>query len=176
MEGPSNTKHQPEQFADLANAIDDLTRDKHDLARKAESLQALAEVLASENAGLVEAFNCQGRRLEALLGELSSMQAESGASRLAIEAMAAERDAARMAAAAAAERGGVLAAEAVALEERLLQARSLHLRAMREAEASAEAAEVQRKRAVAGEAEREELQRAIAGLEARCCTPFMTLS
>lgn len=137
----------------LEEAINALTAEKLEVARQLERTQRLMADLSEEHAALMDGYNSQAARLEAARADVAAYGEEANAAAAAVAAAAAERDAARSMAAAAHERAGALAAEAIGLEERLLQCRSRELRAAAAAESAGAAAAAAERRAAAAASE-----------------------
>eukprot|EP00891_Asterochloris_glomerata_P000864 jgi/Astpho2/864/fgenesh1_pg.00016_%23_77_t len=122
----------------LQQHIDDLTQEKFDLVRGLKEQQRLAGVLADENQAMTDEFNRQAAQIQQGRTEVRRCQEQIAAQHLALQGLAAERDACRQSAQEASQQVKALAAEVVSLEECCLHLRSSELRAAVEAEGAAE--------------------------------------
>ena len=135
----------------LAAHIEELTRDKLALQRQLDNALQVTAHLANEHDGLVSAFNAQGAKLEAAHAALEFAMASADAAAAAASTAEKEADVAKSGQRAALARCGVLAADAIQLEERLLQCRRREARATsRLARDSARADEATAKAAALG--------------------------
>ncbi|KAK9817659.1 hypothetical protein WJX72_000276 [[Myrmecia] bisecta] len=121
-------------FSTLQQYIDDLTQEKFELMRGLEQQRRLAETLAAENMALTEDFNRQGAGFQDVKKLLERYKAEIAAQQMALQSVAAERDACRGGVTESAERIKAVASEVVALEETVLKLRSANLKLERETE------------------------------------------
>ena len=137
----------------LEDAINAITAEKLEIARQLERTQRLMADLSEEHAQLMDSYNGLASRLEAARADAAAYGEEATEAAAAVAAAAAERDAARSMASAAHERAGALAAEAIGLEERLLQCRSRELRAVAAAESAGSSAAAAERRAAAAASE-----------------------
>lgn len=113
----------------LAAHIEELTRDKLALQRQLDNALQVTAHLANEHDGLVSAFNAQSAKLEAAHAALEFAMASADAAAAAASTAEKEADVAKSGQRAALARCGVLAADAIQLEERLLQCRRREARA-----------------------------------------------
>ncbi|KAL6762308.1 hypothetical protein V8C86DRAFT_2519926, partial [Haematococcus lacustris] len=131
--------------ASLQLHIDELTREKLELSRGLETQYKMQLALSEENETLADRLNAQGKTLDGLQQQVAKYESELQAQALALEALGAERDAARVAMHEAVDRATGLAGEVVVLEASLLQARSQQLKHEKEAaERSAQASQAER--------------------------------
>ena len=113
----------------LVAHIEELTRDKLALQRQLDTALGVTAAASSDHDDVVARFNAQAAKLEAAHAALEyAMSAADAAAAAAAEAER-ERDVARAAQQVALSRCGALAADAIALEERLVQCRRREVRA-----------------------------------------------
>lgn len=120
---------QPSRHDALVAHIEELTREKLVLQRQLDTALAVTAAASNDHDEVVALFNAQASKLEAAHAALEyAMGAADAASAAAAEAER-ERDGARAAQQVALSRCGALAADAIALEERLVQCRRREVRA-----------------------------------------------
>lgn len=152
--------------AALREHIDQLTREAFELRRGLTQQADLTSTLAAENAALAEDFNREKERNQELEADLGQLHSEVAAQSMALEALAAERDAARATAREASDRAKALAAEVVALEEARIATRAAELRASAAARDASEQAQTSRAQVARLASERETLAAAVSSLQA----------
>jgi hypothetical protein len=119
----------PSRHDALVAHIEELTRDKLALQRQLDTALGVTAAASSDHDDVVARFNAQAAKLEAAHAALEyAMSAADAAAAAAAEAER-ERDVARAAQQVALSRCGALAADAIALEERLVQCRRREVRA-----------------------------------------------
>jgi hypothetical protein len=131
---------QAPDFKALQRHIDELTRDRFELQRGLERQAALAARLADENEALMADKNRAAATAEAARAEAAEARREAAARAGEAASAALDRDAYKMGAEEASQRAKSLAGEVVALEEKLLRAKSEHMRERAAAAAGATSA------------------------------------
>lgn len=147
-----------DDFSALEQHIEDLTQEKYSLQRGLASANEVANQLAKEHSSLTENYNQQGKVVNQLREELARHQAEIKAQTLVISSMRTEREKAQHESAVAVEQSKTLAAEVVALEERLLQVKSQSLKLERSMESLTTENEQQKKKVMVLEKDRANLK------------------
>ncbi|KAL0041136.1 hypothetical protein WJX77_006003 [Trebouxia sp. C0004] len=119
-------------FTQLQQHIDDLTKEKFELVRGLKEHQKMAAGLSEENLLLTKDFNRQAEALQQTRKQLRELKMGVQEQQHSLDQLAAERDACMSAAHESADRSKSLAAEVVALEEKMLQVRSREIRLEKE--------------------------------------------
>ncbi|CAM6105658.1 unnamed protein product [Calypogeia fissa] len=154
-----------DDFSMLEQHIEDLTQEKFSLQRGLDSARALAETLAKENSALTEDFNNQGALVNDLKAEIERLQGEIRAQTVVVKNMKGERDKAVQDSKGAVERAQALAAEVIALEEKVLRARSQELKLQREMESLSAETEAQKRQMTALDKDRANLKTLMEALQ-----------
>ncbi|KAL0045830.1 hypothetical protein WJX82_006049 [Trebouxia sp. C0006] len=119
-------------FTQLQQHIDDLTKEKFELVRGLKEQQKMAAGLSEENLLLTEDFNRQAEALQQTRKQLRELEMGVQEQQHSLDQLAGERDACKSGAHEAADRSKSLAAEVVALEEKVLHVRSREIRLEKE--------------------------------------------
>eukprot|EP00249_Psilotum_nudum_P024265 c29137_g1_i2 orf=182-2338(+) len=133
----SQNRQQPserDEFGALEQHIEDLTQEKFSLQRALDVARSLSESLASENSSLAQDFNQQGAIINQLRSDLERQGEEIRAQALVLSRFREERERAQQESNSAVERSQILAAEVIALEEKMLKLRSSELKLKRDLE------------------------------------------
>eukprot|EP00775_Hariotina_reticulata_P012770 gene12770-12898_t len=123
----------------LQQHIDELTVEKLELERGLHQQVRANEALAEENQALGDQHNGLAASLEHERQRVKRLEAEMVAAATTLTALAAEREAHKAAAQETTERANALAAENVALDNQLLEVKSVALRLERDAALAASA-------------------------------------
>ncbi|CAM0884280.1 unnamed protein product [Alopecurus aequalis] len=159
------THEKDDGFATLEQLIEDLTTEKFSLQRTLEKSQELAQNLATDNSALTDKFNQQAHVISQLTSDMERLQAEIQAQLLALESLRTEYDNAQLECNAADERGKVLAAEVILLEDKALKLRSNELKLEKEVEGLNSEISSYRRKVSNLEKERQHLQSAVEALQ-----------
>ena len=119
----------PSRHDALVAHIEELTRDKLALQRQLDTALGVTAAASSDHDDLVARFNAQAAKLEAAHAALEYAMSAADAAVAAAADAEREQDVARAAQQVALSRCGALAADAIALEERLVQCRRREVRA-----------------------------------------------
>jgi len=120
----ATTTNRKDDFKALQQHIGELTEEKFMLQRGLEQQAKLAGLLADENERLAERCNEYASEAESLRGQIAELSCEMGRAAMMLEMARGEKDVAVAAASEAGERARAMAAEVVALEEKLLKAKA----------------------------------------------------
>lgn len=120
----TTSSNRKDDFKALQQHIGELTEEKFMLQRGLEQQAKLAGSLADENERLAERCNEYASEADSLRGQVAELSGEMGRAAMLLEMSRGEKDAAVAAASEAGERASAMAAEVVALEEKLLQAKA----------------------------------------------------
>jgi len=120
----TTTTNRKDDFKALQQHIGELTEEKFMLQRGLEQQAKLAGLLADENERLAERCNEHAGEAESLRGQVAELSSEMGRAAMLLEMARGEKDVAVAAASEAGERARAMAAEVVALEEKLLKAKA----------------------------------------------------
>ncbi|KAL3679165.1 hypothetical protein R1sor_022121 [Riccia sorocarpa] len=160
---PANSSR--DDFAMLEQHIEDLTQEKFSLQRGLDAARALAETLAQENSALTEDYNKQGALVNEFKEEMERLKGEIRAQDVVVRNVISEKDRALQECKAAVERAQALAAEVIALEEKVLKSRSQELKLQRERESLAGDAESQKRQVAALDKDRANLRSLVEALQ-----------
>lgn len=160
------TSHEKDDgFASLEQLIEDLTTEKFSLQRTLEKSQELAQNLATDNSALTDKFNQQAHVISQLTSDMERLQDEIQAQLLALETIRSEYANAQLECNAADERGKVLAAEVILLEDKALKLRSNELKLEKEVEGLNSEISSYKRKVSSLEKERQHLQSTVEALQ-----------
>lgn len=159
------THEKDDGFATLEQLIEDLTTEKFSLQRTLEKSQELAQNLATDNSALTDKFNQQAHVISQLTSDMERLQDEIQAQLLALESIRTEYANAQLECNAADERGKVLAAEVILLEDKALKLRSNELKLEKEVEGLNSEISSYRRKVSSLEKERQHLQSTVEALQ-----------
>uniref|UniRef100_A0ACD5XGP5 Uncharacterized protein n=1 Tax=Avena sativa TaxID=4498 RepID=A0ACD5XGP5_AVESA len=159
------THEKDDGFATLEQLIEDLTTEKFSLQRTLEKSQELAQNLATDNSALTDKFNQQAHVISQLTSDMERLQDEIQAQLLALESIRTEYANAQLECNAADERGKVLAAEVILLEDKALKLRSNELKLEKEMEGLNSEISSYRRKVSSLEKERQHLQSTVEALQ-----------
>nr|BAJ85548.1 predicted protein [Hordeum vulgare subsp. vulgare] len=160
------TSHEKDDgFASLEQLIEDLTTEKFSLQRTLEKSQELAQNLATDNSALTDKFNQQAHVISQLTSDMERLQDEIQAQLLALETIRSEYANAQLECNAADERGKVLAAEVILLEDKALKLRSNELKLQKEVEGLNSEISSYKRKVSSLEKERQHLQSTVEALQ-----------
>uniref|UniRef100_A0A0D9V9D3 Uncharacterized protein n=1 Tax=Leersia perrieri TaxID=77586 RepID=A0A0D9V9D3_9ORYZ len=159
------TQGKDDDFAALEQLIEDLTKEKFSLQRTLEKSQELAQTLATDNSALTDKFNQQAQIISNLTSDMEILQNEIQAQLLALESVRTEYANAQLECNAADERGKILAAEVILLEDKALRLRSSELKLEKEIEGLSSEISSYRRKVSSLEKERQHLQSTVEALQ-----------
>ncbi|KQK11146.1 protein BLISTER isoform X1 [Brachypodium distachyon] len=159
------THDKDDGFATLEQLIEDLTTEKFSLQRTLEKSQELAQTLATDNSALTDKFNQQAHVISQLTSDIERLQDEIQAQLLALESIRTEYGNAQLECNAADERGKVLAAEVILLEDKALKLRSNELKLEKEVQGLNSEISSYRRKVSSLEKERQHLQSTVEALQ-----------
>ncbi|KAL2613714.1 hypothetical protein R1flu_025406 [Riccia fluitans] len=154
-----------DDFAMLEQHIEDLTQEKFSLQRGLDTARALAETLAQENSALTEDYNKQGALVNEFKEEVERLKGEIRAQAVLYKNVSSEKDRALLECKAAVGRAQALAAEVIALEEKVLKSRSQELKLQREMESLAVDTDSQKRQVAALDKDRANLRSLVEALQ-----------
>ncbi|EMS53290.1 hypothetical protein TRIUR3_23314 [Triticum urartu] len=159
------SREKDDGFASLEQLIEDLTTEKFSLQRTLEKSQELAQNLATDNSALTDKFNQQAHVISQLTSDMERLQDEIQAQLLALETIRSEYANAQLECNAADERGKVLAAEVILLEDKALKLRSNELKLEKEVEGLNSEISSYKRKVSSLEKERQHLQSTVEALQ-----------
>ncbi|BBN16766.1 hypothetical protein MPTK1_7g09100 [Marchantia polymorpha subsp. ruderalis] len=159
------TKSAVDDFSMLEQHIEDLTQEKFSLQRGLDAARALADTLVQENSALAEDYNKQGALVNELKDETERQNGEMRAQAVVVKNLKSERDKAIQESKAAVGRAQALAAEVIALEEKVLRSRSQELKLHREMESLSADTESQKRQITSLEKDRANLRSLVEALQ-----------
>ncbi|KAG6546706.1 hypothetical protein Mapa_011895 [Marchantia paleacea] len=159
------TKSAVDDFSMLEQHIEDLTQEKFSLQRGLDAARALADTLVQENSALTEDYNKQGALVNELKDETERQNGEIRAQAVVVKNMRSERDKAIQESKAAVGRAQALAAEVIALEEKVLRSRSQELKLHREMESLSADTESHKRQIASLEKDRANLRSLVEALQ-----------
>lgn len=130
----NDTPETAQSLSMLQQHIDELTQEKFTMQRNLEQQQMLLQRLADENEELTQRLNGNTVAMEAMEMEVEARRREVATARMHMQSAMAERDKYELSARETSERASSLAAEVVALEEKVLTMKSSELRGLDERE------------------------------------------